>query len=150
MLVAIVPHGSDATFFKVTGSIAQVGSIADDVKQFVESLQVTSDSAPTWKLPEGWREEPGNDFRRATLLVPAGDETLDLAVTQLGWQRSDDYLLSNINRWRGQMQLPPLPTAQLADSHDTIEVGETQVIWLDLLGKSSGAMPPFAGGRENQ
>jgi hypothetical protein len=150
MLVAIVPHGNDATFFKLTGPIEQVDSITGDVKNFVESLTVADGGAPTWKLPDGWREEAGNEFRRATILVPAGNTTLELAVSQLPWQQNDDYLLSNINRWRGQMQLSPIQADQLAQSYETIKSGDTQVIWLDLSGTSSGTMPQFAPRSANQ
>ena len=148
MLVAVVPHGEEATFFKLTGPIGQVERVSADMKKFIESLRVTGDEPPTWKLPDGWREEAGNEFRRATILVPAGDSTLELAVTQFSWQSSDAYLLENINRWRGQMELPPVGPAQLEEAHEWIKLGETQAIWLDLKGRSSGGgMAPFATGR---
>lgn len=148
MLVAVVPHGAEATFFKLTGPTAQVESVVTDVRTFIESLQLGGDQPPAWQLPEGWRETAGNEFRRATIVVPAGDSTLELAVTQFPWQSSDVYLLENINRWRGQMELPPVVPAQLEQSHETIKLGDTQAIWLDLKGRSSGGgIAPFAAGR---
>lgn len=148
MLVAVVPHGEQATFFKLSGSMAQVEAVAGEVKKFIESLQITGDEPPTWATPEGWREQPGNQFRRATLVVPVGDESLELAVSEMSWQTTDAYLLANVNRWRGQMALPPLSPGQFEESYETIKLGGTQAIWLDLQGTlSSNGMAPFAGGR---
>ncbi|MEX2169385.1 MAG: hypothetical protein WD851_08740 [Pirellulales bacterium] len=148
MLVAVVPHGEQATFFKLSGPMAQVEDVEADVKKFVESLQITGGEPPTWATPDSWREQPGNQFRRATLVVPTGDESLELAVSEMSWQTTDAYLLANVNRWRGQMALPPLSPGQLEESYETIKLGGTQAIWLDLQGTLSGnGMAPFAGGR---
>lgn len=147
MLVAVVPHGGQAFFFKVVGPISQVDLIANEVKQFVESLEVNGDDPPTWELPEGWREGAGNEFRLATLLVPAGNDTIELTINRMPWQTSDSFLLANLNRWRAQqLNMQPIGPAQLDDSYEKFKLGDTEVIWVDLLGRSSDSgMAPFAG-----
>jgi hypothetical protein len=56
--------------------------------------------------------------------------------------------MSNVNRWRGQLQLPPVDERGLADSVKEMKVGDVTMALVDLRGKfSAGSMAaPFAGG----
>lgn len=84
---------------------------------------VTPPSAPkgdvTWVVPHGWQEKPGSGFRYATFVVPgAGSLAGDLSVTVLDGEAGG--LLSNVNRWRGQIGLPDLTEGQLPGASKTI------------------------------
>jgi hypothetical protein len=56
--------------------------------------------------------------------------------------------LDNVNRWRGQMQLPPINLPALADCTRELDVGGAQMTVVDLRGRMEGAgmTPPFAAG----
>lgn len=59
-------------------------------------------------LPEGWKEvAPASSFTKAAFR--AGDkESLEITISSAG-----GALVDNINRWRGQIKLPPLAEAEL-------------------------------------
>lgn len=65
---------------------------------------------PAWQLPAGWVEAPGNPARRASYTVagtPPG--SVDISVTAFPGAVGGE--LANLNRWRGQLGLPPLAAA---------------------------------------
>lgn len=65
-----------------------------------------------WALPDGWTEVPEpRQMRVATFIAPDPAGPIEVAVTRFGGRVGGD--LANINRWRGQMGLPPLAAAEL-------------------------------------
>jgi hypothetical protein len=147
MLAAILPDGRRAWFFKVVGPAPAIENASISIAEFFASIRPAGDQPlPVWKLPAGWSQQPGNEFRAATLVIP-GDKPLELTVSTLGWSGSQDDLLRNINRWRGQMQLPEIGPQQLGDTTREIKVGDATMTVVDLAGRfqSGGMTPPFAG-----
>ena len=63
MLVAIVPVGNRAHFFKVVGPAAAIEKRKDEFTEFFAKLKVV-DGRPTWTSPEGWKEDPASGMRR--------------------------------------------------------------------------------------
>src|SRR4051812_43153043 len=113
MLAALVPHGDWAWFFKLAGQAEKVGKYADAFRSFVQSVKFTEDekAEPQWTLPDGWERKPGStEMRFATIALPEEGEGLEVSVVRLPWraQAYVNMLLTNVNRWRGQMQLPPV------------------------------------------
>lgn len=69
--------------------------------------------ALAWTLPEGWRVSPeARSMRYATLLAGEGEATLEVAVSRL--MGDSGGRLANLNRWRGQLGLPPVGEAELS------------------------------------
>jgi hypothetical protein len=151
MLGAIVLVKRAGWFFKLTGAKAQVAALPESFISFVKDLKFEGDPAePTWKVPAGWKELPGNEFRFATLEIPTGGKALELTVStlELGDVPEQDYLLANINRWRGQLGLGELKAADLATETIASKVGDYPVTFVNIVGTGSGSMAggPFAGG----
>jgi hypothetical protein len=63
-----------------------------------------------WKLPAGWTETGPTGMRAATLLPPGG--VPECTVFKFGGVAGG--MLSNVNRWRGQVGLEPLTEATLS------------------------------------
>lgn len=147
MLTAIVPTGDMAYFFKVIGSIAALDASAKEIDAFFATIRVGADGKATWKVPEGWQEGPAKPMRVATLLVrSAAGQPLEVAITQFPWAGTDEGLLMNVNRWRGQIQLPSTDAAHLGESTRKVKAGEAELTVVDLRGwAGSSVMPPFAG-----
>ena len=87
---------------------------------------IVPSSAPqtelTWAVPKGWQEKPGSGFRTATFVIPgSGSMTGDLSVTVLEGEAGG--LLSNVNRWRGQLGLSDLTERQLTEVVKNIRPG---------------------------
>jgi hypothetical protein len=71
-----------------------------------------------WTLPKGWTEGPGSGMRYATL-KPAGPGQAELSVVVLPGPAGGE--LNNVNRWRGQIGLPPVDEAALASTRKTVK-----------------------------
>jgi hypothetical protein len=149
MLAAILPDGDKAWFLKVTGPLATVAEQEQPINDFFASVRTAPDKPhPDWTLPAGWDERAGSGMRIATITIPATPKPLELSVTSLPWTGSPDETLVNVNRWRGQMQLPEIGPLGLADCTHEIAAGDAKMTIADLRGhmKSGGMSPPFAGG----
>jgi hypothetical protein len=149
MLVAIVPDGGQAWFFKVVGPLAAIDEQEKAITDFFATLQPAAGKPqPSWQLPAGWAEKPGAMLRLATIVIPTTDKPLELAVTSLNWSGQPVDVLANVNRWRDQMQLPPIGEPQLGESLREQKAGNTTLTIVDLRGRfpSGGMMAPFAGG----
>jgi len=156
MLGAIVPAGMQTWFFKLSGPVDPVASRLDQFRAFLASLRISKAGTPEWTLPEGWSRQPGSGMRFATLVI-GDDPPLELSVTALPRLEGDDaeQLLANINRWRGQLGLPPTTADKLVAESETIPIQDgTAATLVNLVGttQSGGMMtPPFArGGLSNR
>jgi hypothetical protein len=83
---------------------------------------VPTPSAPagfTFEVPAGWQQQPGSAMRVASFRVPGtGVRDADISVFALGGPAGGE--LANVNRWRGQLGLPPLDAATLTASATTV------------------------------
>ncbi|HVT27700.1 MAG TPA: hypothetical protein VHE81_06750 [Lacipirellulaceae bacterium] len=149
MLAAVLPTGGQAWFFKVVGPIAEVDKQEKAINDFFSHLSLGDDGHAHWIVPEGWKEEPGNGIRQATIVIPnAKEKPLEITVTAANWSGTQKDELANVNRWRGQLQLPPVGPMQLADVMHEVKAGDRTITIVDMKGrfKSGGMTPPFAGG----
>lgn len=156
MLGGIIFQGPQAWFFKMLGPDAAVQDQMEEFLAFAKSIRFEG-GEPKWDLPEGWSEQPGNQFRFATLTVDGSNPPVETSVTVLPNDEGseDEYVLANINRWRGQLQLPPTTAEKLyQEKSSTEEVirdktnAGNEIVLVNLAGQMSsrGGMPPFASG----
>lgn len=154
MLGGIVTRPDQTWFFKLTGAEAPVTAAREPFVNFLKTVEFTgAEGNPTWKLPDGWTEGPPRQMRFATLMFESEGAQLELAISSLPSRGADpdEFLLANLNRWRGQMSLPnsTLETIrQTAGELETIDLpGGNQATISNLRGKlKAGGMgaAPFA------
>ena len=149
---AIIPHAADLWFFKLTGPIEDVGALESKLREFLTSVKFDG-GQPTWTKPDDWLLKPGNEFRFATLVIPSGAKPLELTVSKLarGEGPLEDQLLANVNRWRGQVSLPPLEPEGLAKESERLSVAGEEAVIVNYTGvaqPNTMGRPPFAGRRE--
>ncbi len=75
-------------------------------------------AALKWTLPKGWADEPAGGMRFATLKVPVTGK-LDASVVVLPGTAGGE--LANVNRWRGQIGLPPIDEATLTSERTVLK-----------------------------
>ena len=153
MLAAVLPDGERAWFFKVVGPQAAIDAQAETIESFFASVRrAAGKPLPDWQLPAGWQQQGPSGMRAATLQIPNDTKPLELTVTQLGWTGTPEELLSNVNRWRGQMQLPTIGADGLAECTRKLEARDATLTVVDLVGRlqATGMTPPFAGGAAPQ
>lgn len=85
--------------------------------------EAASFNAPKWAaLPAGWSVGPENAMRKGSFVVPGPDGSkAELAVT--AFPGNVGGLTANVNRWRGQMGLPPEDEASIRASAKAAKVG---------------------------
>jgi hypothetical protein len=104
-MITAIHERPDATwFFKLTGAVDAITDAEPKWKAFLKSVRFDAGN-PEWDLPDGWTEEPGNPARFATLRIGTGASAPELSITSLP---PGQPLGMNLNRWRGQLGLPPL------------------------------------------
>jgi hypothetical protein len=150
MIGSIVPGPSQAWFFKAVGPKAAIDDAADAITEFLGSVRLDGDK-PTWDAPEGWTESPASGMRLATFKIPTREDAAPIELSVIGlplvggdW---DAQVLDNANRWRKQLQQPPLAAdATKAELKPLADVAEGAVLFDTLGWFDGGTMAPFAGG----
>ena len=174
MLAAIVPVGKMGWFFKLEGADPAVTSQEENFVRLLTSLRIEQDK-PLWQTPEGWRELSGSGMRAATFQIGQGPGKLECSVIPLPATdpAANEYLLANINRWRGQVGLKSISESQLVSDLKQADSGEIRVLktadnvsipWVNISGGAGdsaarpspgaapgpvgppGAAPPRSGG----
>ncbi len=93
-----------------------------------------------WALPEKWTQERGSGMRFATIRTAEG---LEISVVTLGGAAGGE--LANVNRWRGQIGLPPADEASLAKDRLVVKTQAGPLGVFDLVGQGDGASRMIAG-----
>ncbi len=154
MLAAIVPKGKQTWFFKLTGPDESVAKLEEPFTALVKSLRFTGNTGPpVWDLPEGWQQRAASGMRWATIEIADGDQTWQLTVIPLDTRGDlDEYVLANINRWRGELGLAPIAAINSDDDGDSpgdirqFELSDaTSVTLVNLVGRPGGSHTAAAG-----
>ena len=104
-----------------------------------------------WTAPAEWTAKPASAMRKGSYSIPgAGGSEADFSITAFPGDVGGE--LANVNRWRGQLQLPPLADADVATAVTRVEHGGLQFAVVDFVAADPanaqrilGAIVPFAG-----
>ena len=103
----------------------------------------------TWTAPPHWKAKPGSAIRKGSYAVTGEGGEADLAISAFPGDVGGD--LANLNRWRGQIQLPPVSEAEFEAAVQRIESNGLRMTVADLVGTGAnaqrilGAMIPYGG-----
>jgi hypothetical protein len=93
-----------------------------------------------WVKPEGWSEQPLSEMRLGSFKV-AGSNTTSADVSVTAFPGDAGGLAPNVNRWRGQLQLPPLEEDQLQQTIQRTEVQGIQTYLVDIQTPENAPKP---------
>ena len=174
MLGAWSKKGDRTWFFKLAGETELVNAQRDAFQTFLRSIEfepeagadvapvdvstASSPAAPfstpashavTWSAPASWTPKPLGQMRKGSFSLPgAGGSEADLSI--ISFPGDAGGIADNLNRWRGQVQLPPLDPAELASSAHTIANAGLRFTIVDYVGTTTtgptrliGAVLPF-------
>lgn len=100
--------------------------------------QIPEDSPLTFTVPQGWRMHEPSGMRKADLSVAEDTQVAQTTVIPLSGPAGG--LLSNVNRWRGQVGLQQVDADQLAREAVEVEVDGIKGHLVDLAApESAGA-----------
>lgn len=138
MLGLVLPRGPQLWFFKLQGNMETVAAQENRVRNFLTSITFVSDDKPEWTLPPGWQQLPvENELRYATVALDC-EPKLELSVTKFP-SRSDlsvtEQVVMNINRWRGQLMLPPMDATDLDEQSEKLSIAGGTGYWINIFGR---------------
>jgi len=84
----------------------------------------------TYDVPEGWKEAAASGIRKASFRISQGDQAAEITVIDL----PESSLAANVNRWRGQIALPPLSPAEIDEQAKAIEIDGHPGHYLEMWG----------------
>ncbi|MDB6113768.1 MAG: hypothetical protein JWQ83_232 [Lacunisphaera sp.] len=97
----------------------------------------TGSDSLAWTAPAGWTAMPQRPMRKATFAVrDASGAAADLSITS--FPNDTGGLLANVNRWRGQLGLPPLPQNGLAANLEQFDAHGLHFNVVDFAGAAGG------------
>jgi hypothetical protein len=102
----------------------------------------TGAGALKWTLPKGWTETQGSGMRFATLTPPGGGKA-ELSVVVLPAPAGGE--LANVNRWRGQIGLPPLDEKALGSARQSVKSKAGVVSLYDFTSEGKEASRMITG-----
>jgi len=140
--------------------IAAAGCGRDDVKVYkVDAHDTTTPAVPAampptmpadlpapdnsglpklkYTLPAGWKEKTLTQLRVASFEISENGKTADVSVIPLSGMAGGD--LANVNRWRGQVGLQPLPETDLQKLAEKVEVAGQAADLYDVVGTAPGS-----------
>lgn len=93
------------------------------------SIDNTASSQPNWRVPAGWQPVSAGQFLVAKFKINANGATAEVNVSSSTGDGGG--LAANVNRWRGQLGLPPVE--EISTMAFEVPGGQAQLV--DLAGK---------------
>jgi hypothetical protein len=78
-----------------------------DMSTAAAQVPPARDQALVWTAPAQWTPKKPSSMRKGSYDVTGPEGTADLSITAFPGDVGGD--LANVNRWRGQLELPPVP-----------------------------------------
>lgn len=90
----------------------------------------------TWTPPSDWIVKPLSPMRKGSFTLTGTDGAkADLSIISFPGEAGG--IVENLNRWRGQIQLPPLGATELASSAHTLANGGLRFTVVDYVGTTA-------------
>jgi hypothetical protein len=145
-IVVSVPRNGATWFIKLNGDAAVVGDAKPGFMDFLASVRFPGAAAtgvdtvasvsPEWSVPSNWtKTEPGAMvFRSFSIGDNAGNSA---AVTVSFFPGDVGGNLANVNRWRGQMELPEVADLSLNGLTENVDTLGGTGLMVDFEGTGS-------------
>src|SRR3954467_12321628 len=150
IVAAMVTTANATLFFKMRGNADLAEAQKGDFIKWVAAVcnaqtqagpsqiaaappQTTSAPPIKWTTPEGWKEVPPSSMRYASFSAPADEGgKIDISIVTFPGDGGSDA--DNINRWRGQMGLPPADPNAVKSEVAPLKTGDTTFSTTDIPG----------------
>jgi hypothetical protein len=91
----------------------------------------------TWVAPAHWKAKPASAMRKGSFAISGEGGEADLSITAFPGNVGGD--LANLNRWREQLQLPPIAQAEFEAAVQRLEPNGLKMTVVDLVGTGTNA-----------
>jgi hypothetical protein len=152
LLAAILPYRDTTWFIRLSGPEAAVEEQRKPFDEFVKSIRFDEKEEPPirWTAPEDWEQQKGKGMTAIVFRIPAKPHSLQATLTSLGkFDEGMNTLAGNINRWRKQIDLPPVEGPDLDKLVQHAMVDRHEFFTVDMTGvgvaRRTGPAPANAG-----
>jgi hypothetical protein len=88
-----------------------------------------------WTKPESWNETPPSSMRYASFGAGEGEQKVDISIVNFPGEGGSDA--DNVNRWRQQLQLPPMSPASIATQVVPLQTESGMFASTDIAGPNA-------------
>lgn len=121
---------------KCFAALTLLAMVAGCDRDKIKVYQVGKQTAPKVNAPEGWTPVPPGQMRVASFVVKSPDgKQADVSVIPL--PGSAGGVPANVNRWRGQVGLPPATEDEIKQSAEAIQVSGQPAGLYDIAGTNA-------------
>lgn len=121
-----------------------IGQPASDPGAMTGTVPTAPGGALVWTAPAHWTAKSLGSMRKGSYsLSGENGATADLAIT--AFPGDTGGLFANVNRWRGQIGLPPIEASQLASNVEHLDVNEFHIDLVSCVGTASGQPTALLG-----
>jgi hypothetical protein len=153
IIAAMTTNGSSTLFFKIRGNAALTESQKSEFIKWVaavcnsqggnKSAQAANAMMPQssdkpqikWQLPAGWSEVPPAAMRYASFSAGANENKIDISIVMFPGDGGSD--IENVNRWRGQIGLPPMSEAAVTSQITPLKADDATFEAIDIAGANA-------------
>ena len=136
---------SEITVYRIPKESSEVSMDAGTGRPGPDAGGPIAAQSVRWTPPDGWQEQPATGFRKGSYSVPGPDgQKADVSVVT--FPSTAGGLLSNVNRWRDQLRLPPIAETDLKDAGSVIPVAGQNIYFIDLVSEQ----PMLDGGLKSR
>lgn len=114
------------------------------------AVPTASGDTLTWTAPAHWKPKPPSPMRKGSYAVTGDGGEADFSITAFPGDVGGE--LANVNRWRGQISLPPVTDAELAGLRTHFDQNGLNITVVEFANTASptpqrmlGALVPFGG-----
>jgi len=150
IIAAMTTTGNSTLFFKMRGNadltevqkgdfikwVAAVCNAQSETRSPQVAAVPTTDAGEPrikWKTPEGWAEVPPSSMRYASFSASADNgDKIDISVVTFPGEGGGDP--DNVNRWRGQIGLPPLDENAVTSQIAPLATADATFSTTDIIG----------------
>jgi hypothetical protein len=109
-------------------------------------VPTASGSALAWTAPAHWTPKALGSMRKGSFSIKGEGVEADLAIT--AFPGATGGLEANLNRWRGQVGLPPASAEEVTKAVEKFEANGLQFTVVDYVGNGTrllGTIVPYGG-----
>jgi hypothetical protein len=150
IVAGMITTGDSTLFFKMRGNADLAEAQKGDFIKWVAAVCNTQTEAKSpqmaamprqdagapqvkWNTPNGWTEIPPSSMRFASFSASDGDSgKIDISVVTFAGDGGSDA--DNVNRWRGQIGLPPANENTLNSQIASLKAADTTFATTDIAG----------------
>ena len=116
--------------YRLPKKLNEVPALVEEKKVSSKTIDETKKFTLQWQAPESWEQFDGHSMRMASFYVPHSVGKGELSITEFSGMSGG--IQANINRWRGQVSLPPQSEQSIIDASITYNSDLGKFLFFEL------------------